>query len=98
MSHNAFILLGASWLWLASAFYLGFNRDRYPHVLGLTFAMFGTIGFLASARILNEGNPIQIVFSLLDLAVWLYAIGAPATLLVIVRSYPHDEPDEGNLP
>ena len=98
MSLTTALLFVGSWGWLFASFYLTIHRDRYPQVVASAFAWFALVGFLSSARILNEGDPIQIVFILADMAIFLFAIGAPLLLVAVVRSYPSSDPDDGNLP
>jgi len=92
-SHNALILAIGSWFWFVTALYMGVHPSQYPRPMASLAAFFGTLGFLASARMLNAGNPIELVFSLLNLAVVLYAFGA--VVLFQSRAGFSDRPDGG---
>ena len=45
----------------------------------------------------NAGNPIEVVFSLLNLAVVLYALGAVVFTIAVKRTYPVDGGDSGTV-
>ena len=92
MTHYTFVLFISSWIWVAGALYLGSRRTPYPTTFASIFGFFGSVGFLASARFLNEGKPILISFSLLDIAILLYFLGCPLLLYVIVKSWHADDP------
>lgn len=98
MTHYTYILFLSSWFWVSGALYLGSRRTPYPTTFASIFGFFGTIGFFASARFLNEGRPILISFSLLDFAIFLYVIGCPALLYIIVKSWNENEQSDSNLP
>jgi hypothetical protein len=95
--YNPVILVIGSWCWFVTALYMGAHPGQYPRPMASLAAFFGTLGFLASARMLNAGNPIELVFSLLNLAVVLYALGAVVFTIAVKRTYPVDGGDSGTV-
>ena len=96
LDYNALILVIGSWCWFLTAVYMGVYPGQYPRPIASLAAFFGTLGFLASARMFNAGDPIEVVFSLLNLAVVLYAFGAIVFTIAVKRTYPVGGDESGS--
>ena len=85
-------------VWLLGSVYFSYHRDRYPDAIILLFGTPATIGFLASPRYFNEGIPIEISFTLLDVALVIFFVSPFVLAWIVIKSFPSDDPDDGDLP